>query len=220
MKTKLTLALAVIVTLASCDKTLDLCELDSGPTQSFVLDMDQFDRISLLGPIDLEITQGPNQDISVETTAEIFDHMEYEVKNEHFEIGFKNNVRCFADAAITVKIEVPDIESIYASGVSNIVSTNELDLGSLRLDASGSITSNLTGRVANQELVGSGTLEVQHFDLTTDNTSIKISGTGELEINCQEKLDIDVSGAATIKYIGEPTITQEVSGTINLISQD
>lgn len=209
----------VIVSLFSqgC-KEEDLCLIGSGTVNEYQLVVDNFENVSLFGPVNLRITQGADFDVMVEAEPEIFSALSYEVKNGTLEIGFKNNVSCFeTDLGVWVNVTLPNIKNITSSGVSDIISIGDLNLNQLTIDVSGTASLELSGQVTNQTIKVSGVLDAKNFELLTNNTTIDVSGSGDFEISCAVNLDIDVSGIATVSYKGNPIISQDISGTLNLI---
>jgi len=180
--------------------------------------VENFENVTLVGPVNLRITQAADLEVMVEAEAEIFTGLTYKVKNGTLEIGFKDNVSCFeTDFGAWVNVTLPNLKNITTTGVSEIVSVGDLNLAQLTIDVSGTADIALSGQVADQTMKVSGELNVKNFELLTNNTTIDVAGSGDFEISCADNLDIDVSGLATVNYKGNPTITQKASGTLNLI---
>lgn len=218
MKYLLIITVCSIFILQGCNED-ELCLIGSGTVQEYEIGVDDFDQISLIGPINLRITQGPEIEVIVDAEPEMFNALSYEVKNESLEIGFKENVTCFeTDLGVWVNITVPNIEAIYQSGVSDIISDDDLSLTDLKLNISGTANVSLSGQVGNQSIISSGVVNVENFDLLSTNTDIDISGTADIELSCSDKLDIKVDGSAKLAYKGAPTISQNVSGELDLIN--
>ena len=197
----------------------DLCLIGSGTVTEYQLQVDEFEDVSLIGPVNLRIKQASNFEVSVDAEAEIFSELSYEVKNGTLEIGFKENVTCFeTDYGVWVNVTIPEIITVTSSGVSDIVSDGDLDLANLNMDISGTSNIELSGFVNEQTIISSGLVAVKNFELQTNSTAINVSGSGDFEISTVNTLDLDVSGIATVSYKGNPTINQEVSGSLNLIN--
>jgi hypothetical protein len=202
--------------MPSCDD--DLCLQGGGTVDSFPLELAQFDRVKMKGPVNLRITQGSEQTVTVDAESEIFNELTYDVSSNRLDIGFEGNVNCFETSfGVWVNITLPDLEQVEASGSSEIISNGDIDLDRLEVDISGSGELRLTGTVDEMIIDASGSIVVRNFDLVTTSTFIDISGSGDLEVNCTDLLDIKVSGSATIKYRGNPQIVQNISGTMELI---
>jgi len=60
----------------------------------------------------------------------------------------------------------------------------------------------------------SGAVDFFAFDLPADNYLISISGAGKAEITVNKSLDVDISGAASVRYRGNPERNiQDISGS-------
>ena len=197
----------------------DLCLIGSGTVKEYQLGVENFDNISLIGPVNLRIKQAADFEVIVEAEAEIFSELSYEVKNGTLEIGFKENITCFeTDFGVWVNVTLPNIKNITSYGVSDIVSVGDLNLNQLAIDVSGTANVELSGQVTNQTIKVSGVLDAKNFELLSNNTTIDVSGSGDFEISCSDNLDIDVSGISNVAYKGNPSIAQDISGTLNLIN--
>ncbi|WP_296705497.1 head GIN domain-containing protein [Algoriphagus sp.] len=211
-------ALAGVTFLQSCIEDENLCLTGSGVVNEYDISITQFDKISISGPVNLRIKQGSVQKVTVFAEPELMQPIRYKVVSGELEIGYDNNITCFnTNFGVWIVITVPDINEIQASGENIIESDGDLDLDNLFINAEGKSTMNLKGKVNSQTIFSSGQTVVNNFNLLTQSTTLDISGEGNLEVSCEEELDIDVDGVSTISYKGNPSITQKVSGTLNLI---
>ena len=218
MKNLLVITVCSMFILQGCNDE-DLCLVGSGTVNEYQIGVEDFENVSLFGPINLRIKQGSEVAVSIDAEPETFNALSYEVKNETLEIGFEENVSCFeTDHGVWVNITVPNIKKIYQSGVSEIISDGNLTLAALQLNISGTADVSLTGQVGEQYIISSGVINVENFNFQTTNTEIDISGAADIEISCSGNLDIEVDGSAKVAYKGNPTISQEVSGELNLIN--
>ena len=219
MKNLFNLIIAISIILFTGCSEDDLCLIGSGKVENYELTTDAFDEISLIGPIDLRIKQGPELSLDVDAEPEIFSALTYEVKNGMLEIGFKDNVSCFeTDYGVWVNVTLPNITAIYQSGVSEIISDGDLNITQLELNISGTADVSLSGQVENQFIESSGIINAKNFDFLSKNTRLEISGTADIELSCSVDLHIEVDGLAKISYKGTPTISENVSGDLELIN--
>ena len=155
--------------------------------------------------------------MSITAQSEIFSELIYSVSNQHLSFDFKSD--CISsDLGILVKITVPDIERISIEGDGEVQSMGDLTLTNLEIDVSGIGRLELAGEVNHVDYVVEGTLEAENFDLLSTFTSIDVQGLAEMEISCSDRLDIAVEGSADIAYKGQPQISQDVQGTLNLVN--
>ena len=196
----------------------ELCLIGAGNVQNYELITDTFEEVSIIGPVNLRIKQGPTLKVDVDAEPEMFTELTYSVKNGLLEIGFDENVTCFeTNYGVWVNITLPTITAIYQSGVSEILSVGDLNISSLELSISGTADVSLSGQVEQQLIESSGILNARNFNFLSKNSSVNISGTADLELSCSDDLDIAVDGSAKIAYYGNPIISQDVTGELELI---
>jgi hypothetical protein len=92
----------------------------------------------------------------------------------------------------------------------------ELDADDLELRGSGSGEVTLKGRAGKAQLTISGSGSLGARDLAVGEASVKISGSGDVEMRADRKMDIAISGSGSIGYWGNPSVKQRVSGTGSL----
>ena len=210
-------ALFVLIIIMACDADNDLCLKGSGDVNDYTLELDSFDEVKLTGPVNLRITQGMGQEVIVMAEPEMYQHLSYRVINKRLEIGYEDNIKCFdTNFGVWINVTVPDINAVSVEGASEIRSSGDLTLDKLAIDISGTGDIEITGNVDEQIINVAGTINLNNFELSTETTEITIAGAGTLEVAVEELLDITVSGAATIRYKGNPQIKQDISGTLNL----
>jgi len=208
--------LLAAITFTACDDDA-VCLRGDGDVQEYELNVSDFNRISLSGPIDLVVKQGSTQSVTVRAEAPMYAELEYKVSNKEFEIGY-DNVRCFeTNYGVEILVTVPELKEISVSGVSMIESDGQLILDNLDINVSGSAEVALEGEAETCDIEVSGTIEVYNFGFVNQKTTIDISGSADMEIFTEDELDIKISGSAVIEYMGTPTIDKNVSGSLDLI---
>ncbi|HYC27585.1 MAG TPA: head GIN domain-containing protein, partial [Chitinophagaceae bacterium] len=100
--------------------------------------------------------------------------------------------------------------SIEVSGQGTI--SMQVDVPRLSTDISGQGDVFIKGRATEffSEVSGSGTIKC--LDLITDNTTLDISGSSDVEITANKQLNVDASGASTVHYRGNASVSQNTSG--------
>jgi hypothetical protein len=58
----------------------------------------------------------------------------------------------------------------------------------------------------------SGASKAKCFELLTETTYVDLSGASDAQVFASIKIDAHISGAADLKYKGNATVTQDVSG--------
>jgi hypothetical protein len=87
----------------------------------------------------------------------------------------------------------------------------------LKTQIEGSSNILLSGTTIAQTLKIDGAGKIQGKKLLSKTTQVEIRGAGVAEVNATETLDVKIEGFGTVKYYGEPKITQEISGAGEII---
>lgn len=119
------------------------------------------------------------------------------------------------DLSGNVRMRVPKLEAeslrISASGGSDL-SIDDLRATSLRVRGSGALDAKLAGRVETQEVSISGAGSYRAEKLVADDATVSVSGVGDVVVHAAKTLRATISGAGVIEYVGDPVVTEHVSG--------
>jgi len=99
--------------------------------------------------------------------------------------------------------------SFELSGASEVTGNIEMDNGAF--DLSGASSLELEGSANDITIEASGASDVTLPDFPVVNADVRLSGASDAIINVSGRMDIDLSGASEIKYIGNPRL-----GSINV----
>ncbi len=115
----------------------------------------------------------------------------------------------------TVKVAAPRLQAqslrIGASGGANLT-IDDLTATVLTVDGSGALSAELGGRVDEQHISISGAGSYNAERLAAADTTVSVSGVGNVIVNAQRTLKASISGAGVIEYLGDPQVTEHVSG--------
>ncbi len=70
----------------------------------------------------------------------------------------------------------------------------------------------IAGRATEQRIAISGAGNYRAPELTSDSAKVAVSGAGKVLVNVAKTLKIAIAGAGTVEYIGDPKVTQDISG--------
>ena len=108
--------------------------------------------------------------------------------------------------------------SFYIVGSGNIDFTStSLNIIS-EIEGSGNVT--LSGTTNTHEAIITGSGSFQTFNLISDNTSIKIDGSGDCEVYADKTLNVDISGSGNVYYKGHPNLDIDISGSGNIYDRN
>ena len=97
------------------------------------------------------------------------------------------------------------------SGASKV--TGDITAGDAEFDVSGASKVRLQGSASDIVIDASGASQLSLDNFPGDNADIKLSGASWATVNLDGRLDVDLSGASKLDYIGEPTMGNiEISG--------
>ncbi len=203
-----------------------------GPAVSETRNLSEFDQIDFGVDGEVILKQGPVQEVTIEGQRNILDVLETKVRNGKLEINFDHmQVRRYRD--IKVYITVPEVTYLKVSGSGRITGEEDFSVSDLQIRVSGSGDINFSAVGAtniDSEISGSGDLyltgdclkhnstisgsgKIKAYDLLTEDTSIRISGSGDAEIAVSDYLKATVSGSGKVRYKGSPTVDVNISGS-------
>jgi len=115
----------------------------------------------------------------------------------------------------TVKLDIPKLATpalaIDASGGSAL-SIGDLRAGTLRVRGSGALEARLAGRVDEERVSISGAGSYRADRLHAGDATVSVSGVGNVLLHAERTLRASISGAGVIEYVGDPKVTEHVSG--------
>ncbi|MFC2032049.1 GIN domain-containing protein [Chloroflexota bacterium] len=127
------------------------------------------------------------------------------------------NLDVIASGASTVellKISAADT-AFNLSGASKV--TGDIEAKNMELEISGASTVLLKGSVDGMSADVSGASHLKLADLKMGNASVSLSGASNGTINLNGTLDVELSGASTLEYIGEPALgIMDITGASKL----
>lgn len=199
----------------------------------------QFVKLNVGDRIKVNITQG-TEDENLEIKAEdnIIKNIKTEVKGDTLYINFEKYGLFALDTIsptkdVNINLKYKDLQNIDLSGEITLMTTNkirtenlimnlsgvstvtsELFVNSLNLNSSGSGTIQLTGSAAKVDLKITGSGNLDSKDLDSKDVKVDISGVGNAKLRADDSLDVNVTGAGSLEYVGNPKkITQNITGT-------
>ena len=165
-----------------------------------------FERIELLGALDVRYRQADSFSVDVVAPADIQKYVETRVDGNRLIVNMKGEGKVInlgiRDASdVKVYVTSPDFLGIELKGSGDFDCKGRLDTDNLDITLKGSgdvaFQDVICDRV-NAALVGSGDLEVKN--LVTRETNIQLVGSGDVKINQQQvnKTDVELKGSGDI----------------------
>lgn len=211
------------------------CEKGAGSTEVRDLTIQDFHSISLEIPADVYIRQGNDFSVRAEGQDNILDLIETDVDNGLWEIEFSDCVRDFQ--SLKIYITMPEIDKLVSTATGDIYGENlfqiddlvllstgtgnmELDLDADDVEASCTGTGDirLYGICDDLHVVLTGTGDFEGFQLKAQTADVRTTGTGDAEVNVENRLKVSITGSGDVSYKGNPLIESTITGTGRLIN--
>ncbi|WP_299289215.1 head GIN domain-containing protein [uncultured Mucilaginibacter sp.] len=216
--------------LSSCN---DSCEKGSGKAASEYRKVGAFTKLNFSGAYKVVLKQGVP---SVKVTADdnLLKQIETSVRGDELTIKTKKNI-CNA-GTMEIDISNPDFQAVKTAGTIDLSADGKLNLKdfsmelagmskvNLNLNAanvttstSGSSEVNLTGQATSNKVTMSGKSNLNALDFVVANYRIETSGFTNCNVNVLNELSVNVSGAGSVQYKGNPAkISNEHSGATSI----
>jgi hypothetical protein len=157
----------------------------------------------------------------------------FRVEKGILKISRKRKLNLFREP-VSILISTPEIRHLIVNGSGNIFAEGvlkESDQAIFNVNGSGSITADidsmqnirsvingsgdivLSGAVSNHNIKISGSGDIKSFGLKSDNTVVKISGSGNCRIHADVLLDAKILGSGDIYYKGSPELVTKIRGS-------
>lgn len=204
----------------------------SGTVIQETRDVTRFDEIRLGGSGRLIISQGDTFSLTILAEDNIMPLLTSEVSGWNLNLGVQRNTSINPTRTIEYRVTMPNLKGVHLSGSASVeveegFAMEQFDLRlsgsssarvadftaqrtSINISGSGSVT--LAGTSDDLDVNISGSGELNGSELATRRAEIRVSGTGNCTVQVSDSLDVRISGAGHIRYIGDPTVSQQISG--------
>jgi len=179
-------------------------------------EVSDFTSVSLQGWGELVIDQTGSESLSITADDNFLPYIETEVRGRELIISIPSNT-IFNDVTdLTYHVTVKTIDNLDLSGAGDI-EVLHLDSEDWHVNLSGAGNITVSGVVDAQTIVISGAGGYNAETLSSQQTSIEHSGAGMAVVQVSDTLDVNISGLGSVEYIGDPAVTQTITGlgTIN-----
>lgn len=216
----LSIACCFLLALSSCTASFTLtgnCKdyTASGVTKTESRDVAAFKNIFIKAGADVIIHQGDTYSLSVTADENMLPYISTTTDNGgtlHIE-----NEKCNCPGIVEVELTIPDLETMHISGSGNIVFPEDFNFNTFTVHISGSGVLNVKGTAQNMDVHVSGACDLKAADLKAENVGIHVSGSCKADVYADNKLDVTISGAGTVRYSGNAQdIHQNISGSGNI----
>lgn len=227
------LVILAFIALTACEKD-DRCINGSGGYVSRTYQTPTFNSLAIAGEAEVIITRDSVHSLRIEAQSNVLNELNVEFSGGELSIGEDN---CFRQAKkLKVYVSTPVLTRVETAGSIDVSSTDQftgsvfesvisgsgsinlkLDVSEFRGSIAGDGAMDLDGQATDQYYRISGEGSYRCFGLAGETADIDISGSGNVEVNVTNTLHIKVSGSGNIYYMNSPQITQDISGTAQIV---
>jgi len=185
-----------------------------------------YDKITVSGNMNVELVSGKEGRLSIQAEENLQEYIVTEIKEEKLKIRIKKNFNLKPSSGKRIVITVPykDISHVSLSGSGSVTTKDVIKEDNFNATVSGSgamrltiNTNNMEGKVSgsgdlrlkgkttdlNFKVSGSG--NIRAYELIADHGYITASGSGNINVSCEESIKARVSGSGNIRYKGNPS---------------
>lgn len=197
-----------------------------------------FTKIEVDGQADVTLVQGATETVAVEASRRQLAQVRSEVRDGTLVVTTGDTRRWWSTLlgggarAPRITVTFRELDTLRANGAVKLradrlqaerlavtargaatLRVAELAVGELSIAGSGAIKADLAGRATTQKIAISGAGDYRAAGLASEHASVTVSGAGRVVVDAAKTLAIDLSGAGSVEYLGDPAITQRVGGT-------
>jgi hypothetical protein len=204
-----------------------------------------FDRVILREFGTLNIVQGEEESLIIETHPDLMPKILSEVRDGKLILGIKGGIldkftdflsTSISGYRITFNLTVKELRGLTVSGAASVnqgetetdhiayrlsgagsVNVEQLSADSVQVNLSGSGKIELQGKAEEQRVVISGAGGYVAKKLETTRTVVKLSGAGKGIVWATDELEVKISGIGSVDYYGEPEMNVNISGLGNVV---
>ncbi len=224
----LAVAAAIALPLSGCRAAT---MIDGGELQT-ITDLDEvtdFDALQISSSFEVEIVRGDEHKLELRVGEGAADEVTVEQDGDTLKLGRKGDSSLWsfgnADGRLEATITMPRLRELRLSGASDATMTGfddgedmKIDVsgaselrgtirsGDLAIDAAGASSITLEGEGDAITVDGSGASSIDLSDLRVREADIDASGASEVELDVEQRLSADASGASSVRYRGEPEL--------------
>jgi hypothetical protein len=207
--------------------------LGSGRVGEERREVSDFTEVELATIGTLYIERGERPSLRIEGDDNLFRYLETEVRGNTLQIESRDRVSLLPREPLYYTLTVTELESVVLAGLGGIEISDALDLPklSIRISGGGSVeVEDVTadrfdveitglgdlyvdeGQVGAQDVLISGGGNYRARGLESDTAAIRVTGLGSATVRVRDELDVTISGGGSVRYIGSPSVSQNVTG--------
>ena len=160
---------------------------------------------------DLQIEQTGTESLSVEAAPDVLPKLTSDVSRGVLRLGVAPGTSIDDARGVVYRLTVATLDGLVVSGAGDVTASNlRADRLTVGIDGAGDVT--LGGTVGSQVVTVDGAGDYDGENLQSTDAEVTIDGAGDVVVRVSGRLDVAIRGVGSVEYIGNPQVTQSVSG--------
>ena len=225
--------IAASILISSCNAITGIGVNGNGNIRTEKRTTGNFNAVKTSASIDVEISTGDAYSVSVEDDDNILQYIVTDVHNGTLTVDYKEGYSINNDHA-KVYVTAPSLDKLVVSGSADITTQGilknsrqiemnifgsgnikaQVDAPVIDVSVSGSGNISLSGHTKDFSCTISGSGDVNCGGLESENTTVRVSGSGNAHVFASVHLSATISGSGDVYYRGNPpTPETHISGS-------
>jgi hypothetical protein len=183
----------------------------SGNVKTETRNVSGFDSVEFSSAGRLTIQQTGTDSLQIQADESVLPLLTSEVAGTTLRLGVKPGTNLAGAQNIAYTVTAKELDGIVLAGAGEVTITG-VDGTDLSVAHNGFGKLSATGRVNRQVVNLTGAGQYEGRDLASQEAEVTVSGTGLAIVNASRTLVARVTGIGRIEYLGNPKVTQEVTG--------
>ena len=198
----------LMVSMISCDED---SYLGSGDMITETRNLAEFSEIKTEGIFKVYIEQGDVQEVQVVADDNIVHRLKTRVIGDKLNIFLeKGNYR---NIEVEIFITVKNLTKIINEGTGDILAYDFFNNEQMTIENSGTGDIEVTGSANSLYLKNVGSGNIIATELSSNESTVRIEGSGDCKVLCEDYLKAYIEGSGNIYYLGNPIIDSEIEGS-------
>jgi hypothetical protein len=198
----------------------------SGNRVTVEKDLSGFTKIDVSSAFQVAVTRSEDYSVIITVDQKIEPYLDVTVQGDTLRIAVRPGMTLGVGAfPLQAKVTMPRLTGLELSGASRATVggvksgdglgakisgasqlEGDIEAGDVRFDVSGASRVALSGVGRKMALEASGASQANLADFAVSEAAVEVSGASKATVNVSGKLDANVSGASTLRYVGDPTL--------------
>ena len=182
-----------------------------GETETREIQAENFSGLRLSGIYEFTFRQSSEFSVILSMQENLFNYFEPSVEDGVLNMDFTRGITVVRqDYTPVLQITAPYLDSLLISGTvdADIYQYAEI----LEISVSGTADILLSGSADTLNISIAGAANVNAFDMTATDVSVRVRGVGNVEVYATDTLYVNMSGVGNVRYDGNPEITRNITG--------